>query len=437
MGKKTDDQSLREPPKEKAFLFRFIPGFVYSVMPKLKLIEHRVLWILADHADNLDGTCYVGIDRLSRISKMDHREVLLALKGLIAWGVIENIAKGGGRKAGSLCGLATLRRLLIGPGVKPTRDELTGGDFPSVKRRIQGGKKRWIQGGNRASLLGGNRSDTGGNFPIPTPHSELLIGRFHSNSGSGMESSSSAPRGSGVKLKTRSKSMKKKGPRPSLSEADLLGEEAALPPTSPIEQALIDATDLQRNGEPTQKWLKKLVKATCNLPEEDWDRLLDDAQEWTIDAVAAIKQKKEILDPASYAAGKAGQKPSRKSRRDEDDADEETIVGELARLGVNAGTHLLRKQGKKWYEMFVVQMKKQNAEPSLARWCVKQCMEDHPEQVKFDRDILNQFDCGDEADTEGGRDYDLYDSYEDPDWRLRESTPRLKLRTKRTKRKSL
>jgi hypothetical protein len=67
-------------------------------------------------------------------------------------------------------------------------------------------------------------------------------------------------------------------------------------------KSLISATGCaQKASEERQAYLVRLVTAVTELTEDDWAKLPDDAQDWTNDAIIAIKARNEIEDPEASA----------------------------------------------------------------------------------------------------------------------------------------
>jgi hypothetical protein len=94
-------------------------------------------------------------------------------------------------------------------------------------------------------------------------------------------------------------------------------------------KALVKLTGCKpEDGEERQAYLERLVKAVLKAPEDDWATLPEADQDWTNEAVLAIKAKKAIVDPDAAdedeeeEAPKA-KKPKKAKAADDEDEDEE------------------------------------------------------------------------------------------------------------------
>jgi hypothetical protein len=94
-------------------------------------------------------------------------------------------------------------------------------------------------------------------------------------------------------------------------------------------KALVKLTGCKpEDGEERQAYLERLVKAVLKAPEDDWATLPEADQDWTNEAVLAIKAKKAIVDPDAAdedeeeEAPKA-KKPKKAKAADDEDEEEE------------------------------------------------------------------------------------------------------------------
>jgi hypothetical protein len=79
-----------------------------------------------------------------------------------------------------------------------------------------------------------------------------------------------------------------------------------------------------------QEYLLSLVKATSEMPDDQWDKLPDNVQDWCNIAVAAVKDDKEIPDPEPSKTAKSTEKP---------EAQEAAPVATEAAAATNAATN--------------------------------------------------------------------------------------------------
>ena len=81
---------------------------------------------------------------------------------------------------------------------------------------------------------------------------------------------------------------------------------------------LVKATGCKpKADEDRQDYLTRLVTAVSEMQEDDWAKLPDDAQDWVNDAITAIKDKKEVVDPAEAVEAEAAAeapKPAKKPK---------------------------------------------------------------------------------------------------------------------------
>jgi hypothetical protein len=257
--KKTNDTDQKQSD-DKPFMFRFIPGFVHGPqLKKLRLIEHRLLWIMLDYASNTDGTFFLGIKHACELSGMDSGDVRSGFRGLVEKGICEVTKKGGGRKPGSNKGLATEWRLLIGPGVKPNNKnengELTGAVQAPVKQRYRGC--------SGPSYTGARKPDTGAVQAPSTTHPQPLICSTTHPPTQGRVGESSTKANTSKDTETRSERKRMR----------LDKDEKMTTSDSPsdIEVPLMDATGLSRKkDEPWEEWLERLIEAVGDLSEDEW-----------------------------------------------------------------------------------------------------------------------------------------------------------------------
>lgn len=333
---KTNDTDQKQSD-DKPFMFRFMSGFVSGPeFRKLKLIEHRLLWIMLDYANNTDGTFFLGINHACERTGMDSGDVRRAENGLIAKGIVRKVRQGGGRNPGSNKGLATTWQLLVSPVDKPVRDDLTGGETAPV---------------SSSALLGGKRVDTGGKTAVTG--GKTAPSTTHPQ---GLNSTTHPLRVGGSSKANTSKDTTTRSERKRLR----LGDDKRSPTSetlSDIELALMDATGICQNGDARPVWLEQLTKAVAKLPDEAWDSLPADAQWWLNDAVVAIKASSPIPDPATFVDDK--------------------IIRRLREYGVtHVARLLLENQGADWCRTMLAvcdkQKKKDGGDPTVASyWCKK------------------------------------------------------------------
>jgi hypothetical protein len=89
---------------------------------------------------------------------------------------------------------------------------------------------------------------------------------------------------------------------------------------SAVEQELLEATGVKRKtAEKPQKYLGRLIDAVQELPDEDWEKLSSDTQNWVNAGAKAIKAEEDIDDfpadePAEEEEAAAEEENTRSSR---------------------------------------------------------------------------------------------------------------------------
>lgn len=96
-----------------------------------------------------------------------------------------------------------------------------------------------------------------------------------------------------------------------------------------IESELLEATGLKKKvGETFQKLASRLVGAVAEMPEDEWDKLSDEAQAWHNAGSKAINANKDVArfpadeEPADEPADEPEDKPARGRGRARDEEDE-------------------------------------------------------------------------------------------------------------------
>jgi ribosome maturation factor RimP len=166
---------------------------------------------------------------------------------------------------------------------------------------------------------------------------------------------------------------------------------------SKIEKELVEATDLStKRGESRQDFLNRLVVATTNLADKDWEKLSQAAQDWSNEAADAKNAKAKTL-PDFPDAEKEEEAPTGGRRRaaaeeEPDTTAGKTIVIEPGDLKNDMPVTITTKRGKTESGHVVEVTKKMVA--------IKQ---GNGDEVEFDFDRIDKIETLGEAKTSSRR----------------------------------
>lgn len=117
---------------------------------------------------------------------------------------------------------------------------------------------------------------------------------------------------------------------------------------SAIELDLNKVTGVKRGRMTRDEYLRALVKAASDLPDNKWGMLKEESQNWATSNIRAIKAKKDLADfpDAEDAADDQRSNQRSESRRDDDEQQEQDVAKKKGGAGGGAAKSASAKTSK-------------------------------------------------------------------------------------------